>query len=222
MSEPLFLRMQRVIAASVEGAVDKAEQAAAPSMMRHSIREIEALIDQVRRDQASARKRAEAAKTDQKGLRVRLAALEEQARFALDRDRADLAESAISRQLEIENEIVRLEAVQIESAHRIAEFEGSIGELEARKREMDRQYSTFEAARRAAAEASPPALPTPKRDIQVERAGRAFERAMAATAGAAIEQAEIDALKREALVAERLAALRAGGSAAKTPKRKGR
>ena len=218
MSEPLFQRMKRVVSAGVEGAVGKAERAAAPSLMRHSIREVEELIDQARADQAAARQRADAAVSDQKALRARLAELEEQARFALGKDRPDLAEAALTRQVEIEADLDRLDGVRSESARAIALLEDEIGKLAARKSEMDRQFATFEAARRAAA--GNPGSPIPDRGRRADRAGQAFDRAMAATAAEALQEAEIDALRRESLVAERLAALRDGTRPAKAAKRK--
>ncbi len=225
MGEPLFLRMKRVISAGVEGAVDKAERAAAPSLMRHSIREIEQLIDRARADQAAAKKRAVGTVADQKALRGQIAELGEQARFAIEKDRADLAEAVLTRQVEVEGQLARLDEVRAESARAIAGLEATVGTLAARKAEMDGEFSTFEAARRETGPSGADPTSGAKMEQRIERSRQAFDRAMAAsdkTDPGAREVAEIEAIKRESLVAERLAGLRAGTSGSKSKKRAGR
>jgi phage shock protein A len=219
--------MKRVISAGVEGAVDKAERATAPSLMRHSIREVEGLIDRARVDQATARARADAAAVEQKGLRTRVAELGEQARFAVEKGRADLAEAALIRQVEVEGQLARLDEVRAQSAREITELEASAQALAARKIAMEEEYSTSEAVRRAAERAAQSSGSSNAKAEQAgERARQAFDRALAASdgeaGGAARQLAEIDALKRESLVAERLAALRAEQVGGKPKKRAGR
>ena len=224
MGEPLFLRMKRVISANVEGAVGKAESASAASLMRHAIREVESMIGRARADQETARTRADQAAAEQKIVRAQIQEPGAQARFAVEKGRTDLAEAALSRQIELESQVVRLDRIRADSAREVADLEADAGRLAVRKTEMERDYAVFEEARREAdLGKGEGGAARRKLDQKLERAREAFERAMAAsdgpTGGTTRQMAEIDALKRESLVAERLAALRDGEGASGQKKR---
>src|SRR3954451_20997066 len=100
MAESIFMRVRRLISASVEDAVDAMERAGGPSVMREAIREINRALDEVRAEQEAASARRLQAMRQQRMFREKLAALEAQARFAISEKRDDLAEAAVSRQLD--------------------------------------------------------------------------------------------------------------------------
>src|SRR5215217_8258739 len=102
MAESIFLRVRRLISGSVEDVVDAMERAGGTSVMREAIREVDRAIDEVRAEQEAATARRLLAMRQQKMFRDKLGGLEEKARFAMGENRDDLAEAAVSRQLEFE------------------------------------------------------------------------------------------------------------------------
>jgi len=218
VGEPLFLRMKRVISANVEGAVGKAESASASSLMRHSIREVETMIGRARADQEAARTRADQAADEQKTLRAQIQELGANARFAVEKGRTDLAEAALSRQIDLEAQVARLDRIRADSAREVADLEAGVGRLAERKTEMEREFAAFEETRREADLGKDDGgCSRQKVDQKLERAREAFDRAMTSSDGSTSDvprqMAEIHALKRESLIAERLAALREGKDA---------
>jgi phage shock protein A len=227
VGEPLFLRMKRVISANVEGAVGKAESLSASSLMRHSIREVEGMIGRARTDREAAVTRAEQAADEQKIVRAQIQELGAQARFAVEKGRTDLAEATLSRQIDLESQVARLDRIRADSAREVAELEADVGRLAVRKAEMERDYAAFEEARREADLIKDDGSSSRQKvERRLERARAAFDRAMEAgdgpTGGIARQVAEIEALKRESLVAERLAAIRDGKQASGPKKRANR
>jgi phage shock protein A len=110
------------------------EAAGSEAVMRETIREIDRAVDLVQADyEAVVARRLQAAR-HQKMLRERGEALEEKARFALGEDRADLAEAALIKQLDCEEETEKLAAAQSacqEEERRLAE---NLAALTARQR----------------------------------------------------------------------------------------
>ncbi len=217
MAEALLKRMSRLFAARLEDTVDRMEVAGNKAVMRETIREIDRAVDLVQADyEAVVARRLQAAR-HQKMLREKGEALEEKARFALGEDRADLAEAALIKQLDCEEETEKLAAAQSacqEEERRLAE---NLAALKARKGEMEQALADVLAARREAALGGDG--PTRVRhdiETRVAQAEQAFRRAMIGAGGVAMARAdaeaanrvaEIDGLKRRATVASRLAAL---------------
>lgn len=224
MADSIFVRVQRVVSGGVGNALDAAERLSGTSVMRQAIRDMDCAIDKARAEGDSARaKRLQAAHRLQE-CRKQLATLKEQARFALGKDRLDLAEAAIARQLDVETRIAALAKAESEAGAVERRLEESAVELKLRRGQMCDELRSFEAAQRAgsSAEDSPGSLDSGLQR-RAERAQEAFERAMDAAGGlsggraspeAAAKVAELEALQKEAAIAERLAALRAGGKSA--------
>ena len=74
MAESIFMRVRRLISASVEDAVDAMERAGGPSVMREAIREVDRAIDEVRAEQEAASARRLQAMRQQRMFRDKLAA----------------------------------------------------------------------------------------------------------------------------------------------------
>lgn len=212
MAESFLSRARRVISAGVETAVDAAERASGESLMREAIREVERAADKLRKQSAEAEAKRLHASQQQRDIADQLKTLGEQARFALEKGRDDLAKAVVARQIELEAETARLVSVQAEAAKEKNRLEADAVALDERKAAMDQDYAAVIAARRAA-EVPGHKQPTHK----VERAEAAFERATAnagagnglsANADTARKLAEIEAAQKEAAVEERLAALR--------------
>src|SRR5918994_63247 len=137
MAESIFMRVRRLISASIEDAVDAMERAGGPSVMREAIREVDRAIDEVRAEQEAATARRLQAVRQQRMFRDKLAALDDQARFAMAEKREDLGEAAVSRQIDFEAQAGRLEAVQVEAASEASRLEECLVALNTRKAQME-------------------------------------------------------------------------------------
>jgi phage shock protein A len=222
MAESIFMRVRRLISASVEDAVDAMERAGGPSVMREAIREVDRAIDEVRAEQEAAAARRLQAMRQQRMFREKLAALDAQARFAISEKREDLAEAAVSRQLDFEAQAERLDTVQTDAAGEASRLEECLVALTTRKTQMEEALAAFETAQRdAALGGEGPTRPTRTRESKVRRAEEAFDRAMTAAGGVAgvtrtdaqtaAKVAEIATLQKSAAIAQRMAALRSAG-----------
>lgn len=220
VAESVIARVRRIISASIEDAVDAAERAGGAGVMREAIREVDAVIDDARAEHGIATTRRLQSARQARLFRDRLASLDDKARFALGEGREDLAEAAISRQIDFEAQAAALEKAETEAGTEVVRLDECLTALRARKAEMEEALGVFELAQRdAASSARPPA----RSEHRVERAEAAFERAMngvgyaagsaRADGRAAAKVAEIDALQRNAIIAQRLASLRASPTA---------
>ena len=216
MGESVFSRVHRVIRATGESAVDRLERATSGSLMRQAIREVDNAADQTRAQREAAVERRLLAIAQQRIVREEIATLDEQARFALDKGREDLARATVARQMECEAELDRLKAVEGQADAEIGRLDAWLGDIEARKGQMETELDAFETARREASMAGE--LPAVRK---AERAEETFSRAMAAAGtgrpvgrGGATAQAEVRAMQREAEISDRLAGLRGAGPAA--------
>ncbi|HEY0312400.1 MAG TPA: PspA/IM30 family protein [Allosphingosinicella sp.] len=230
MGDSIFVRVQKVVTGGLDSAVGAAEQLSGTSLMRQAIRDMEDAIAKARTQAEAARETRLQAEHRIAGGREQLATLKEQARFALSKGREDLAEAAIARQIEIEAQVARLGKAQQEAAEEERRLEESRTALNLRKGQMEEELAAFQSARRAAAfDDAAPGRPEARVERRAEQAETAFRRAVAAAGGVAGEAptadtaarvAEIEALQKEAAVAERLAALRAGQTAKPAAPRK--
>jgi len=227
MSESLVLRVKRLISGSVNGVVDTLETANAEMVMRESIREIERATDDVREELARTVATRHHTVRLLERTKAKLAELSERAKLAVGQGRDDLAEAALSRQIDLEAEIPVHETKITEATAKQVELEGYVAGLAARKREMENDIAAFVSARESAAQAAggvgPGASVATKAERRADQAQQAFERAMNGPAGAAAgtkvdrETAaklhELDRLSRSSKVAERLASLKTSAQA---------
>lgn len=227
MSDSIFVRVQRVVTGGVGSALDAAERiGGGTSVMRQAIRDMDCAIERARAEGEGARARRLQAAHRLQDCRKQLATLKDQARFALGKDRLDLAEAAIARQIDVETQIAALAKAETEAAAAERRLEESAAELKLRRGQMHDELRGFEAAQRAGSSGGDaPGSPDARLQRQAERAQEAFERAMDSAGGqnggraspeAAAKVAELEALQKEAAIAERLAALRGDGKGAAT------
>ena len=227
MVESIFVRVQRVLSAGTGSTLDAVERVSSASMMREAIREADRAADDACSAYEAALSRGLQAQRQQQIIKDRLATLDDQARFALSKERPDLAEAAITRQIEFEAEARRLKQVEKDAREEALRLEQCREALKLRRAQMYKELTAFEAAQRVA---SFDDIPTPaeRAERKAARAAAVFERAMAAAgvpgagpmdAKAAAKLAEVDALQREAAVADRLAALKAAQGVAAPAKK---
>ena len=225
-TESIFIRVQRVLSGTVETATGALERVSSTSLMREAIRQVERAQDEARAELDSLRARRIHAERQRESLQERLATLQEQASFAISKNRPDLAQAAIARQIEFESELERLKKVAADASSEAARLEECAQQLKVRKAQMEQELHVFQATQREADICGAGASsPVDRTESRVSRAEATFERAMAAAGGVttnlmdrehASKIAEVEALQREATIEARLAALKAqqGGVAA--------
>jgi phage shock protein A len=223
MAETLKTRVGRVIAGSVHALLDRIEDQAPASMMEQSIREADAVIDDVRHELGVVSANRHLAQQQHASQNVQHEKLALQVQDALVQGRDDLARAAVARQLDIEVQIPVLETTLADLARQEADLQGYVAALLAKKREMEDALSAFRRSRAAAAAAAAGAG-TAAGSTADQRMGRvtgAFDRLYERQTGLSgtergngLQQAaqlkELDDLVRENKIAERMAALKAG------------
>lgn len=224
VSEPIFLRVRRVITAGAEVGVDALERVTGASLLRQALRQVDRACGEARAEHEAASARSAQAGHRQGKIRERIADLDDKARFAIGKGRGDLAEAALSSQLDLEAELARLDLVQAEAADHAARLDACIADLAARKTQLERELAAFETARRDGKAGAHGAACQERIQRTVARSEETFERVMARAsigpvAPAGAEETEIDSLRKSALLAERMAALRAAkGAKRKKPR----
>ena len=218
MVEQIFQRVRRILNARLEDAVDRMEQSGSDSVMREAIREVGRAIDQVQVDYEAAMSSRLLAVRQQKALREKAIELTAKAKFALAEGREDLAEAALGRQVDFEEQAGKLDAVWTQAAEEEARLSENLAALKTRKQQMEEALDAFLASRRdAALGGDGPTKPPRCVERRVDRAEKAFERAMSDAGGPGFTRpdaeainrvAEIDVMQKHALVAARLAALK--------------
>ncbi len=210
MSESITSRVGRLIAGSFNAMVDAAENASPEIVMEQSIREIDSAINEIR---AQAGKEVVAKRMLESRLineKARHETLNEQIDIALKEAREDLAEAAVSKQMDIEAQLPVMEKSLTETTEHIAELEGYIAALQAKKREMQEELELYKKQKQGVSEGAPQAA-----EAQVDHAKAAFERVMGNHTSMPsntneAKLAELEALSRQNRIKERLEALKAG------------
>jgi phage shock protein A len=225
MSESIFMRVRRVLSGRVEDRVDEMERSNNDTVMREAVREVVRAIDEVRHDQQAAMVRRLQAARQEETLAKKVEELTSKARFALGEGREDLAEGALARQIELEEQTGRLKSIQEHAKIEEEKLEESLSALRARKSQMEEALAAFSIAKTEASFGGDDggARSTIERDRRLENAEAAFDRAMTGGGGIGFTRgdaesinqvAEIDKIQRKASVSERLAALKAEHSKA--------
>jgi len=213
MPEGYITRIGRLISASANTLIDSLENVAPLMVMEQTIREIDEVIAEVRQQLG----KVEAARylSSQSLIKdnARHVELQEQIDVAVNASRDDLAEAAISRQMDIEAMIPVVEKSIIEADIEISELNSYIQALQAKKREMQ---ETAEEYRKAAAHSSGSesgsGSSSSNTGAKVDNATSAFNRVMNAAGAPGISDskdaaklAELESLSRSNRIQERLA-----------------
>ena len=145
--------------------------------------------------------------------------LADKLRLAVDQGRDDLAEAAISRQIDLEAQIPILEEALNGASSEEAELESMVSALNGRKREMEEDLQAYLASRTSKPGATATGQSSPSTDRKVENAENAFNRVLRGATGVpgtsrasretAQKLAELEQVSRENRIKERLAAVKA-------------
>ncbi|MEM1048692.1 MAG: PspA/IM30 family protein [Pseudomonadota bacterium] len=221
MAENLMSRVKRLVSGGVNSIVESVESAAPEAVMKEAIREIDAAIDEVReqlgmvianKHHASKRLMETSAKHED---------LADKLRLAVDQGRDDLAEAAISRQIDLEAQIPVLEEALNGASAEEAELESYISALNGRKHEMEEDLQAFLASRNTASagQTTDGTAAGSSTDRKVENAENTFSRVLRGATGVpgtsrashetAQKLAELEQVARDNRIKERLAAVKA-------------
>ncbi|MBJ6123408.1 PspA/IM30 family protein [Sphingomonas mollis] len=223
MAGSIFMRASNAFISQIELGAGSVERANRRSLSRQSIREVEAAIDNVRDQRfASERERDDAAR--EMTRQVALAAdWGEKAAYALSKERADLAERAIERQLDAERDAQASSARERAASIEVKRLAVLTVDLTAERKAMLGKLAALEQERSSITGNLSPETITEQR---VERARARFDQLMDDEREANLVVStdtsgqEIDALRRADQVAERLSALRTNAGEKSTAKRR--
>lgn len=219
MTESIFVRVKRIVSGSIYDSVDAMERAGGASVMREAVREVERVADEVKSERDSATASRLQAVRLQSLYKERLTALQEKAEFAIEQDREDLAEAALLRQVEFEEQIEALAKTEEKAADEERHLEECLASLSMRKEQMGEELKAYEDSQRdAGLRSDTEGTKEQKNDRRVERAEAAFDRAITG-AGAkmgisrgdmenAAKVVEIDAMQKKSVIQERMEAIR--------------
>ena len=223
MAESIFLRVRRLCSARIEDTVDRMETEGGDAVMREAIREVDRAIDEIRAQQTAAMARRLQAAKQQAMVEGKIAELGNKASFAVDSGRDDLAEAALSRQVDFEAELEKLKKTQGSTAEEEAKLEDSLASLRSRKVQMEDALRAFGEAQAEASMGGDKGFHVQQGiERKVEQAEAAFDRAMGGAGGVSFTRAdadtinkvsELDQLAKGASVKDRLAALKASKAA---------
>jgi len=224
MADSLSTRVGRVIAGSAHALVSRLENQAPVALMEQSIREVNAIITEVRHELGQVSANRHLTQQQHTHLSSQHAALAEQAQRVITENRDDLASAAIARQLDIETQLPTLHAALAELSTKEKELSGYISALLNKKQEMEQSLHAFYQSRQAATHSVKPntatnAAHSVAQQQRLDAATDAFERLYhrqtglpSSAAGASLEQAaklkELNDLARQQQIAERLNQLR--------------
>lgn len=218
MSEGLSSRVGRIISGGLNAILDAVEDVAPDAIMEQSIREIDDAIEEVRSELGrtiAAKHLANKKLSDKNSEHEHLS---DKIEIALTEGREDLAETAVSHQLDIEAQIPVLEQSIAEAAEKERELEGYVAALQARKREMKEELKHFRDSQAASKVNATENGAKSSVGHGVSKATQAFERVMERQGGivagsmtepkTAAQLQELEVLARQNRVNERLAVIK--------------
>ncbi len=219
MTERLTNRVGRIISGSINAIVNAVEDVAPTVVMEQAIREIDKAVDEVRSElgKVIASKHLANKRLSEKNTRHEV--LSEKIEVALTNERDDLAEAAVSNQLDIEAQIPILEHTITECGENERELESYIVALQAKKREMKDELKVYREAMNSSSIDNLSDSNTSRQgkiNKSVDNATSAFDRILEKQTGLgsletshdAAKMAELEQLTRENRVKERLTAIK--------------
>ena len=206
MNETITRRVGRLISGSLNAVIDAAENASPLIVMQESIREVESAITEVRHELGKLVVQQHTTQSRIDSEQNKYQELTEQISIALKNEREDLAEAAISRQMDIEVQLPVLKKSLENSSKDEEELEGFIAALQAKKREMQEELKHFEKSSRENS--------TSSTQDKISKAESAFNRVMGMNSPNLrntdeVKLAELEELTRKNRIQERLSKMKA-------------
>lgn len=133
----MSLRVKRIISGSLNALIDAAEGINPQIVMQESIREVDAVISQIRHEMGKAVVEKTKLQKQIEELKSKHSTLLEQIKIALKENREDLAKAGASKQINIEEQLPILKTSLKDADEKIAKYEEYIKALNAKKRDME-------------------------------------------------------------------------------------
>lgn len=154
MKESISSRIRRIITGTANSIVSKIEGLAPEAVLKQAIREVDGAIDEVRAEMGSvAAQKHHVTKAISK-LNNEHAQITEQLEIAVGEARKDLVEIAVSRQVDIEDQLPALETQLGDCSSQIIELEQAITGLVAKRNEMEDELFDFQESEKRAESAA--------------------------------------------------------------------
>ena len=221
MTESLKQRVGRLVAGGFNSLLDAIESSAPEAVMEQAVREIDGAIADVRKSLGTVEANRHLTSKRLADDSRRHEELAEQAQIAMKEGRDDLAEAAVSRQLDLEAQIPVLEHSLTDLSDEKERLEGYINALKAKKREMREAIEDYRKSRQQQATGSSSTATASRGDSTQDKADRAvgaFDRVFQRQTGLSgstgtndddARLSELEDLSRKNRIAERLAKLKA-------------
>ena len=154
MKESISSRIRRIIAGTANSIVEKIEGLAPEAVLKEAIREVDSAIDEVRAEMGRVVAQKHNVTKAIGKLNQEHGQISGQLEIAMGEDRKDLLELAVSRQIDIEDQLPALETQLGECSSQISEFEQAVTGLVAKRNEMEDELFDFQEQKAKAASAS--------------------------------------------------------------------
>lgn len=226
MTSSLAKRVGRIISGSLHAIVDALEGSTPEIVMEQAIREVMEALGEVRNElgKTIASKHLATKRLAQKNAEHE--EFSSQIQVAVEKDRDDLAEAAIARQMDIEAQIPVLEQTIVDCVEKEEELEGFIQALQAKRREMEDELDNYRKMSQTLTQTTVDSDGNvrPGSDIQhkVDAASSSFDRILKRQTGLPSRDAsspkdaayllELEKLARKNRIQERLAAYKSGNA----------
>jgi phage shock protein A len=180
MNDDISARIRRIIAGTANTIVAKIEGLAPEMILEQAIREVDDAVDQVRAELGQATAEQHHVRKAMAKLNEEHSTLEKQVQSALPSGRKDLIEAAVTRQVDIEDQLPALESQLRRTGEQIAELNQAVTGLIAKRNEMEEELFAYRSTRKQAegAAAAESGVPYGSARIKAEKAGSAFARVM--------------------------------------------
>ncbi len=221
MKEKITGRVSRIISGGFNALLDAVENTAPEAVMEQSLREIDDAIAEVRNELGKVIANKHMANSRLMQVNGKCEELAEKIELAVEENRDDLAEIAISQQLDIEAQIPILETQITDLSSSEKELEGYIAALQGKKGEMQEDLRLFKASRKEnkVSESGKTVNKEGSIENKVSRAESAFGRVLenstgltpgsgAADRNTAAAMNELEDMSRKNRIQERLAAIK--------------
>lgn len=197
MPDSWLSRLGAVVTSNIETAIEAAERHSSGPLMREALREMDRALERTRAERGALDEERRQRAGRRTAIDAESARLDEDARYALSRDRRDLAAALVARRVDLEAEADDLSTADMTADARAAALDTEIADLAARRDSMRADLHRV---------AATPATPAGAR-----RAEAMYERARAVRSIAADPSddalAELDSLRRQEAVDAQLDAL---------------
>jgi len=220
MKGNIISRVSRIINGGFNSLVDAVESAAPETIMEQAIEEVNEAIRDVRNELGKVLADKHLANSRLQELHSKCAELTEQTELAVNQNRDDLAEAAISMQLDLEAQLPILEKQLAELSETEQELESYIFALQGKQGEMRAELAAFRQSRKTPIPGAPTAGAGKNSPAnKVMQAEAAFDRVLESGGGFRPQLptqnpqtrkalAELQELSRNNRVQERLAAIK--------------